>query len=295
MSRKFLNGIDVNNKNITAVADPSGATDAANKQYVDNRVAGLSYKDEVRLATTANVNLASALANGQSLDGQTIVTGDRILVKNQSTQPENGIYIAPSSGAASRASDADSTSDMNNLTVYVTQGTTNGGKEFTQTTQNPTIGSSNIVFAEKGSGATYTADGQGIEVSTNQFSLELDGNTLAKSSSGLRIGSGAAGNGLTEASGVLAVGAGTGMSVGADSVGIDTAVVTRKYAANCAATTNPQTFTHNLNTLDVIVQVVEVASGLTVEADVDRTGVNDISVDFGGAPSASQYRVLVHG
>jgi len=295
MSVKSLTGFDANGQRITSVGDPSGAADAATKQYVDNRVDGLAYKEAVRAATTGAVTLASGFENGDSIDGVTLVTGDRILVKNQASAIENGIYTVNASGAPTRATDANTTAELNNATVVVTEGTANKGLEFTQTTVDPAIGSDNIVFVQKGTGVSYTADGQGIELSGTTFGLELDGTTLSKSSSGLRIGSGAAGAGLTEASGVLAVGAGTGISVTADAVAVDTSVVARKYAANCAATTNPQTFNHALNNADAVVQVKEVSTLKVVLADVTMTDANNISVDFGGAPSAAQYRVEVVG
>lgn len=293
---QFLTGINATNKSIINVASPSAATDAVNKTYVDNLVSGLSYKDEVRVATTAAGTLASSFENGDTIDGVALVTGDRILIKDQAAQSENGIYVVATTGAPARASDADSTTEMNNATVYVTSGTVNAGREYTQTTASPTLGSSNIVFVQKTSGTTYSADGNGIELTSTTFSLELDGTTLTKSSSGLRVGSGAAGAGLTEASGVLAVGAGTGISVAADSVSVDTAVVVRKYAADCAATTNPQTFTHALGT-DIHCQVWEVSTGNLVMADVTKSGTSggQVSVNFGAAPTAAQYRVVVTG
>jgi len=294
MAVKFKKGVDLVNQKAINVADPTSGTDGANKQYVDNLVSGLSYKDEVRAATTTNGTLASAFANGSSIDGVTLATGNRILIKNQTTQTENGIYTVNASGAPTRATDADSTAELNNATVYVTTGTVNGGLEFTQTTQNPVIGTNNIVFAQKGSGATYTADGLGIEVSANQFTLELDGTTLSKSASGVRIGSGAAGAGLVEATGVLAVGAGTGITVAADTVGLDTSIAVRKFAADCVVTTNPQTFTHGLGT-DITVQVWE--SNELIFPDITKTATSggQVVVDFGSAPSAAQYRVVVHG
>lgn len=291
MAIPVLNGLDLKNKNINNLADPSAATDAANKQYVDNLVAGLSYKNEVRVATTANGALATAYENGDSIDGVTLATGDRILIKDQTTQSENGIYTVNASGAPTRATDADSTADLNNATVYVTSGTVNAGREYTQTTANPTVGSSNIVWAQKTTGSTYTADGNGIEVSGNQFSLELDGSSLSKSSSGVRIADAAAGAGLASSSGILAVGQGTGITVNADDVAINTSVVVRKFAANCVVTTNPQSFAHGLGTADVEVQVVEVSTGKRVLADITVDSTN-ITVDFGGAPTAGQYRVL---
>lgn len=295
MSVKSLTGFDANGQLITNLGDPSSATDATTKQYVDNRVDGLSYKDEVRAATTGAVTLATGFENGDSIDGVTLATGNRILVKDQAAATENGIYVVAVTGAPTRATDANTTAELNNATVYVSEGTVNAGREYTQTTVNPAIGSSSIVFAQKSTGTTYTADGNGIEVASTVFSLELDGTSLSKSATGLRIGTAAAAAGLTESSGLLSVGQGTGIVVNANDVAIDPSVVGRKYAANCVVTTNPQTFTHSLNTLDVEVQVVEVSTGATVLADTTRTGVNTVSVNFGGAPTAGQYRVLVQG
>lgn len=295
MSVKSLTGFDANGQRITTVGDPSAGGDAATKQYVDNRVDGLAYKEAVRAATTGDVTLATGFENGDSIAGVTLVTGDRILIKNQTSAIENGIYTVNVSGAPTRATDANTSAELNNATVVVTEGTTNEGLEWTQTTVDPAIGSDNIVFVQKGTGVSYTADGEGIQLVGNEFQLELDSTTLSKSASGLRIGSGAAGAGLTEASGVLAVGAGTGISVAADSVGVDPSVVVRKFAANCVATTNPQTFNHALNNADAVVQVKEVGTLKIVLADVTITDANNISVDFGGAPSSAQYRVEVQG
>lgn len=295
MAVKFPKGIDVRNQKIVSLADPTSLTDAATKQYVDNTVAGLANKRYVRLATTANVNLASALANGQSLDGKTIVTGDRILVKNQSSGAENGIYVAPASGAASRALDFDAGTEIPGALITVNEGTVNGDTMWLETTDGPiTVGTTSLAFTQFSVGVTYTADGQGIELSTNQFSLELDGTTLSKSATGLRIGSGAAGNGLTEASGVLAVGAGTGISVAADAVAVDTSVVARKFAADCAATTNPQTFTHGLGS-DIDVAVWESNERIYPDITKSTTSGGQVTVDFGTAPTAGQYRVVVIG
>lgn len=294
MAVKFKKGIDLVNQRGINVASPTSATDAANKAYVDNLVEGLSYKNEVRAATTTNGALATAYANGQTIDGVALVTGDRILLKDQTAQTENGIYTVNASGAPTRAIDADATAELNNATVYITTGTVNAGREYTQTTANPVIGTNNIVFAQKTTGTAYTADGNGIELSGSQFVLELDGTTLSKSATGLRIGSGAAGAGLVEASGVLAVGAGTGITVSADSIAVDTSVVVRKYAADCAATTNPQTFTHALGT-DIQVEIWEGTERVFADVTKAATSGGQVTVDWGGAPTAAQYRIVVVG
>ena len=78
--------IDANNARITNVSDPTGAQDAATKAYVDAVKQALDIKDSVRVATTANINIATDLNVGDTIDGVTLVDGDRVLVKNQSTQ-----------------------------------------------------------------------------------------------------------------------------------------------------------------------------------------------------------------
>src|SRR5689334_20216224 len=105
MSRKMMNGIDLQGNRATGAADGSSPTDLVTKQQLDNAVAGLSWKQPVRVATTTNGTLATAYANGQTIDGVTLTTGDRILIKDQSTASENGIYVVAATGAPARATD----------------------------------------------------------------------------------------------------------------------------------------------------------------------------------------------
>jgi hypothetical protein len=95
--------VSLNSQKITNLADPTADADAANKGYVDGVAQGLDVKDSVKATTTANGTLASAFANGQTIDGITLATNDRILIKDQSTQTENGIYTVNASGAPTRA------------------------------------------------------------------------------------------------------------------------------------------------------------------------------------------------
>ena len=299
MAKKFFNGIDLTNKAIINVADPTNANDGVNKNYVDNLVQGLQWKQPVRAATTSNIaNLDTGAPN--TLDGVTLAAGNRVLVKNQTTTSANGIYVVTTVGTGSngvwaRAADMDAASEFPNATVYVSEGTTQADKAFTQTANAPiTVGTTAISWVEVGGGTTYSA-GNGLSLAGSTFSVQADGGSLQVSGSGVRIADAAAGAGLMLNSGVLNVGAGTGITVGADDISIDNSVVVRKFAADCAATTNPQTFTHNLGTLDVNVQIFIKSTGELVESDITATNVNSVSVDFGGAPTAAQYRVVVMG
>lgn len=297
MATKVTNGLDLQSQRIVNLGSPSSSSDAVTKQYVDDSLAGLRWKQPVRVATTANGTLATAYENGDTIDGVTLATGDRILIKDQTTQSENGIYTVNATGAPTRATDCDSAAEFTSATVLVMAGTANADKAFTQTTDNPTVGSSNIVWVQFGGGSSYSADGDGITLSGSTFSLELDGTTLSKSSSGVRVGSGAAGAGLTESSGVLAVGAGTGISVAADAVSIDTSVVARKFSANVGnGSLTSIAVTHNLGTRDVVVEVYTNGSPWdTVICDVERTDTNTVTVKFATAPASNAYRVVVTG
>jgi len=126
----------------------------ASTAYVDAAVAGLSWKQSVRCKTTANVDLAGGgLANGTTHDGVTVATGDRVLVASQSTGAENGIYLVPASGAASRSTDTDSAADILQASVYVQEGTANADTQWVLSTNAPiTLGSTSLTFTQLSSG-----------------------------------------------------------------------------------------------------------------------------------------------
>lgn len=142
---------------LSAQTDLQAALDAkATTAYVDNALQGLSWKRAVRAASTANSTLATAYENGDAIDGVTLVTGDRILLKNQTTASENGIYTVNASGAPTRATDADTGAEMVNATVYVSEGTTLADTQWTQTANAPiTIGSTSLAFAQLSGGTGF--------------------------------------------------------------------------------------------------------------------------------------------
>jgi hypothetical protein len=155
---------------ITGLGTPTDGTDAATKNYVDSAAQGIDWKASVRAATTANVTLASALENGDTLDGVTLATGDRVLVKNQSTGSENGIYVVKASGAPDRSTDADTGAELtSNFAVFVEQGTTNADQGYVLTNDGAiTVGTTALTFTQ------FTGLGQ-IVAGTG---LDKNGNTL---------------------------------------------------------------------------------------------------------------------
>jgi phage-related tail fiber protein len=141
----------------TGLGTPTNTTDAATKAYVDSVAQGLSVKTAVRVATTANITLSGI----QTIDGVTLVAGDRVLVKNQSTNTQNGVYDA-ASGAWTRSTDSDTGAELVNAFYFVTLGTTLQATGWTQSTPGPiTIGSTAIVFNQFSGAADYQA-GNGL-------------------------------------------------------------------------------------------------------------------------------------
>ena len=169
--------VAMNSQKITGLADPTADADAANKGYVDGVAQGLDVKDSVVATTTANGTLSTAFANGQSIDGVTLQTGDRILIKNQSTASQNGIYNVQASGAPSRATDMATGANAAGAFVFVEQGTVNAENGFTCTsdTGSAVVGTNNLTFAQF-SGAGQIIAGDGLDKSGNTLSVDLKAN-----------------------------------------------------------------------------------------------------------------------
>ena len=196
--------IDANNARVVNVSDPTGAQDAATKGYVDAVKQALDIKDSVRVATTANINIATALNVGDTIDGVELADGDRVLVKNQSTQGENGIYVAGATPA--RSADANTAAELTGGTfVFVEEGTVNAdnGYVFTHNGTPATFGTTAMPVAQF-SGAGQVIAGDAITKSGNTLNVNDDNKTLEVSSDTLRI------KGISAtAVGDLLIGAGT--------------------------------------------------------------------------------------
>ncbi len=147
------------------------------KEYADSIKQSLDVKQSVRAATTANITIATALNNGDTIDGVTLATGDRVLVKDQSTGSENGIYVVGATPA--RADDADTSADVTaGMFVFVTEGTANGDNGFILTTNDTiTLGTTALTFTQF-SGAGQITAGDGLTKSGNTLSVNADDDTI---------------------------------------------------------------------------------------------------------------------
>lgn len=160
--------VSMNSQKITNLGTPTGAADAVTKAYADALTGGLDFKESVRVATTGNHSLSGLSA----IDGITPLSGERVLVKDQTSAEDNGIYEA-ASGAWSRASDFDTSGDVSSgALTFVEEGSTNGGQQWILTTTgNITLGTTSLSFTQFGGGTTYGA-GNGLTLTGSTFSVD---------------------------------------------------------------------------------------------------------------------------
>ena len=259
--------VDLNNQKITDLADPVDPQDAANKRYVDSAVAGLNWKQAVNLIAIANVPLTGdtetvVIDSHAALDDSD--DGYRILLTNQTTDTENGIYVYADNGTTytlTRPTDADTYQELIGASVFVMEGTVYGATSWVQSNHYITSFADQD-WAQFSGASTYTA-----------------------------------GNGLVADGNIFNVGAGTGILSNVNDVAIDKSVVVTKYSTNVGnGSATSITVTHNLNTRDVTVGIYDNESPYAeVMADVEHTTTNTITVLFSVAPTTDKYRVVVHG
>jgi len=222
--------VSFNSHKITNLTTPTNANDAANKSYVDGVAQGLNVKSSVVAATTTNITLSGA----QTIDGVSITAGQRVLVKNQTTATQNGIYVA---AASAWARSADQQTPTQGDFTFVEQGTTNGSQGWI-------LANGSTTWTQFSAAGEYTA-GTGISIS---------GNTISVAST-----------------------------------------TPQKYSTTLSTSSTTYTITHNLGTLDVLVQIYAVADGSEVVVDNLRATTNTVTLNFSVAPTANAYRVVVIG
>ena len=173
------------------IATPTDAAHIATKGYVDAARQGLDVKQSVRVASTAPVAIASALEAGDVIDGVTLVAGDRVLLKDQTSASENGIYVAVSSGTGVRSSDANGTADTGELKpgtfAFVEEGTVNSDKGFVVSTNGAiTVGSSAIAWTQFSGAGSFEA-GDGLSQNGNTINVNVVNNRTAITSDAVDI------------------------------------------------------------------------------------------------------------
>ena len=175
------------------VATPTDSAHIATKGYVDAARQGLDVKQSVRVASTANVVIATGLEAGDVIDGVTLVAGDRVLLKNQTTTSQNGIYVAVASGPASRSSDANGTADTGELKsgtfVFVEEGTVNFDSGFVVSTDGTiAVGTDAITWTQFSGAGSFDA-GDGLSKTGTQVNVNVTANRTAITADAIDIAS----------------------------------------------------------------------------------------------------------
>lgn len=263
MGKQFLSDIDLNNTSrVINSPNPTAPQHAATKAYVDSIVEGLQWKDNVRVATQSNLNLA---APGATIDGVTMASNDRVLVKNQTLPEANGIYIWNGAAVAmTRSADTSTADELENAISTVDEGTS-AGTSYRQSAVNFVLGTGPISWTEFGTvtpQATETVAGK-AEIATQ---AEVDGGT--------------------------------------DDSRFITPLKLENYSKKKLkfgaqfgdGTATQYDFTHNFNTFDLNVEVFRNSGSRdTIMCDVSRPDANTVRLNFSAAPTSNQFRVVILG
>ena len=262
MAKKLFTDLDFQSvSKVVNLPTPSDSGDAASKSYVDSLVEGLSWKDSCRVATQSNLNLASP---GATIDGITMASQDRVLVRNQTTTSDNGIYVwNGSSTAMTRSLDCSTFAEMEQAVTTVEEGTS-AGATYRQDQVNGTLGSSAINWTTFGTSAPAASE---------------------------------------TTSGIAEIATQTEVNTGTDDLRIVTPLKLatwsgriKKYATSIGdGSATSYTVTHNLASLDVAVTVFNNSTGDEVITDVTHATTNTLTIVFATAPASNAYRVVVIG
>ena len=200
--------VSFNNQLITGLADPVSAQDAATKAYVDGVAQGLDAKASVRAATTANITLSGT----QTIDGVAVTVGDRVLVKNQGTASQNGIYVVAAS-AWSRATDADTWNELISAFTFVEEGTVNADTGWVSTVNaGGTLGVTSVAFSQFSSAGSYLA-GDGLTLSGNTFNVGGTANRITVTADAVDIASTYVGQSSITTLGTISTGVWNGTAI----------------------------------------------------------------------------------
>jgi hypothetical protein len=245
---------------ITGLPNSTATGEAVTHDQLASAIEGLSWKDSVRVASTANINLASP---GASIDGITMVANDRFLAKDQTTASANGIYIWNGAATpATRAADMSTAAEVEQAVVTVEEGTS-AGSTFRQTAVNVTLDTTNLAFAAFGTSApaaTQTTAGIAEVATVGEIDTGTDDTRMITP-----LGLAGHANRKRKFTGTVGDGSATSIAIN-----------------------------HNFNTRDVTVEVYRNSGNYdTVLVDVQRTSVNQVTLVFATAPTAAQFAYVI--
>jgi len=224
--------VDVSGSIITGLSEPVGATDAATKNYVDTVAEGLHVHEAAHCATTDTLAVLSGgtvtYSNGTSgvgatltlsaglsaIDGHTLNNGDRILVKNQTNQAHNGMYVRTSATVLTRASDFDTAAEIGGGDfTFVENGTVYGNTGWVQTVEVTTVGTDNIIWQQFSGTGTFTA-GNGLTITGTEFNVVGTADRIVANIDSIDIASTYVGQSSITTLGTIATGVWQGTVVG---------------------------------------------------------------------------------
>lgn len=304
--------LDADGYKITALGTPTADSDAANKAYVDSTAQGLDVKASVHVATLIAGTLATSFENGDVIDGHTLQTGNRILIKNQADSKENGIYVVNATGAPTRSADADTDVELTKGSfVFVENGSQISTGWVLSTVTGALDAAGSVRTFTQFSGAGLIDAGNGLTKTGNTLDVVGTSDRITVNADSVDIASTYAGQSSITTVGTIATGTwnGTTIAIANGGTGATTAAgartnlgATTKYtAANTLLTETSGSVTwtvnHNLGIRTVLVQVYDLENFEEVVVDVERTNTNTVTLSWVAADdvAADSYQVVVIG
>ncbi len=305
--------VSLNSQRITGVADPTGAQDAATKNYVDTFAQGLDSHPSVHAATTANI---ATLAGGapNTLDGVTLVTNDRVLVKDQTTTNLNGIYTVTTLGTGvngtwARATDQDTWAEVPSAYVWVEMGTVNADTGWTCTADpGGTLNTTAITWVQFSSAGTAIA-GAGLTKTGNTIDVIGTANRITVAADSVDISAAYVGQATITTLGTVTTGTWTGTTIAVANGGTGQTTAKAARETGMGAAGYYSSATHGAGATITITQAthgLRASTGLLVQCQIDATGAvilpdisvaatGDVTVTFAASQSANTIRTTIIG
>lgn len=287
--------VNLGGQKIVGLQLPTFGSDGANKAYVDNAIAGLKWKNPVKVATTTNITLSGT----QTIDGISVNVGDRVLVKNQSTASQNGIYDV-SSSTWIRSSDMNAWAMVPSAAVMVEQGTVNADTRWNCTSDSGgTLDTTAITFVQF-AGIDLITAGDGLNKTGNTLSVNVDNESLKIESDTLKLKTdeGLQGSGLAVSGNGVKLALGSEFIMQSGVLRLNSTYNSRKITTTITGdgTTTNFDVTHNLGTKLVTIDVFDTATDTDILVVKERKNNDEITLLFKFPPANLKvYSVIING